>query len=93
MNNNRTLLQQNIIQTKTRYPFKCAVETPFYHMHSEPFWRLKKSADFVARPTYGIFAIRKCFEYAEIDEELFRLFSNSQSRENLRNRLRALLAN
>lgn len=79
------------IQTKTHYPFKRAVETPFYHMHSEPFWRLEKSRDFVQKPTYSILAIRKCFEYAEIDEELFHLMLDVQSRDIIRSSLIALL--
>lgn len=55
-----------------RYPFKCSIVNPFYHLQHEPFWRLVKSADFVERKEYtSIKMLRTCFAYAEIDEELF----------------------
>ena len=92
-NNNTICLYEGLsIKAQTRYPFKRAVETPFYHLGAEPFWRLKRSNDFVEKSAYGISAIRTCFEYAEIDEELFCLMSDTQSREFLINSLIALLA-
>lgn len=57
-----------------RYPFKCSIVNPFYHLQHEPFWRLIKSEDYVERKNYtSIKQLRTCFAYAEMDEELFLL--------------------
>ena len=55
-----------------RYPFKCSIVNPFYHLRHEPFWRLVKSEEFVERKDYtSIKLLRTCFAYAEMDEELW----------------------
>ena len=62
-----------------RYPFKCSIVNPFYHLQHESFWRLVKSADFVERKDYtSIKMLRTCFAYAEIDEELFLLMMDKE---------------
>lgn len=67
------------------YPFKCNIANPFYHMEHEPFWRLVKSEAFVKRTDYNLKALQTSFEYAEIDEDLFSLFLDTDAKERLRN--------
>lgn len=80
------------VQTNSRYPFKCAVETPFYHMNSEPFWRLEKSKDYISRSTYSISMLRKCFSFTEIDKELYNLIKDPVAEKMLRTYLLSLLS-
>lgn len=68
-----------------KYPFKCSIANPFFHMQSEPFWRLVKSDAYVKRPDYSVKGLQTCFEYAEIDEDLFSLFEDAEAREMFRN--------
>ena len=72
---------------------------PFYHMQHEPFWNLveKQEAMMAAEPVvpsheredlpkggYTVKAMRKGYEYAEIDEALFALLQNADNRALLR---------
>lgn len=66
----------------SRYPFKCSIANPYYHLQHEPFWRLVKGDGFVERKDYtSIKALRTCFAYAEMDEELFLLMKGKESAE------------
>lgn len=75
------------IKSGNKYPFKCSIENPFYHLQNEPFWRLIPSEDFVNKSNYSLGALRKCFLYAEIDQELFELLKDAESRKQIANEL------
>ena len=64
--------------------FKPAIGTPFYHMSSEPFWRLVPKDPSYAPNTTNITTLREHYEYAEIDSELFVLMLDADSRQRLR---------
>lgn len=78
------------VKSGNKYPFKCSIENPFYHMQREPFWRLVRSSDFVEKSNYGIAALRKCFLYAEIDQELFELLRENTTRDLIINEIKRL---
>ena len=73
------------------YPFQCRIEYPFFHMQNESFWHLHKSKDYVVRKEYSLASLQKCFDYALIDEELFRLLKNKDCRNALRSYLISLI--
>ena len=73
------------------YPFKCNIANPYYHLNSEPFWTLKKSPLWEKRTSWSVPQLRKCFEYALIDEELFCLLTQSESRKKIYRHLDNLL--
>ena len=75
------------VKSGSKYPFKCSIENPFYHLQNEPFWRLIPSKDFVNKSNYSLGALRKCFLYAEIDQELFELLKDAESRKQIANEL------
>ncbi len=67
--------------------FKPAVGTPFWHLNSEPFWRLVPFVggdDTIATlqkgNPYSIKAICENIRYAQIDQELFLLLQNEDDR-------------
>ena len=64
--------------------FKPAIGTPFYHMSSEPFWRLVPKDPSYAPNTTNITTLREHYDYAEIDSELFVLMLDADSRQRLR---------
>ena len=75
-----------------RYPFKCSIANPFYHLQHEPFWRLVRSSGFVERKDYtSIRMLRTCFAYAEIDEDLFLQMVDEESGEILADSLLRLI--
>ena len=62
---------------------------PFFHLKSEPFWRLvcKPGTEILLTSSNSVQSFRvldAAVEYAEIDEDLFRLLSDPVSRELLR---------
>ena len=64
-----------------RYPFKCSIENPFYHMQHEPFWKLVRRVDTPSpeRKFYtSIKALRLNYAYAEMDEELFEMMLDDE---------------
>lgn len=67
-----------------KYPFKCRIDNPYFHMQSEPFWRLIPSNDYVKRNGYNLQALKQCFECAEIDAELLELMKVSEMRSRMR---------
>jgi len=68
---------------KKTYPFKCNIANPFYHLSGEPFWTLKKSANWRQRASWSVTALRSDYEYAEMDEELFALIADNTSRKRI----------
>lgn len=79
--------------------FKPNIGQPYYHMDYEPFWRLVRKVDILqtavaaeptvrfgkkSKPAYTANSIRRDYEYADIDEELFRLMQNQDARAKLR---------
>lgn len=65
---------------KKAYPFKCNIANPFYHLSGEPFWTLKKSKEWKQRISWSLAALKKDYEYAIIDEDLFELMASEISR-------------
>lgn len=77
-----------------RYPFKCSIENPFYHMQHEPFWKLVRRVDTPSpeRKFYtSIKALRLNYAYAEMDEELFEMMKDKESSEIIMRKLEELL--
>jgi len=64
--------------------FKPAIGTPFYHLSSEPFWRLVPKDPSYAPNTTNITTLREHYQYAEIDPELFVLMLDADARQHLR---------
>jgi hypothetical protein len=54
-------------------------------MQYEPFWELIKSDSYVKRTNYSLKGLRSCFLYARIDQQLFELMQDVNSRDILRN--------
>ena len=76
-----------------RYPFKCSIENPFFHLRHEPFWRLVKRDDVEDGKKYysSIKALRTYFAYAEIDQELFGLMQQPETSFMIESKLLELL--
>lgn len=75
-----------------RYPFKCSIVNPFYHLQHEPFWRLEKSEGYVERKSYtSIKQLRSCFAYAEMDERLFLMMRDKEKAVVIENKLLGLI--
>ncbi len=63
---------------------------PFYHMRSEPFWALipnKGFTDQAGRTISSMTKLNQIYSGAKIDEELFGLMADMNSRESLRHAL------
>lgn len=66
--------------------FKPSIGTPFWHLHSESFWRLishngtEVTKESVSGAKYSVGSLRKNVAYAEIDKELFELFQSEYAR-------------
>lgn len=56
---------------------------PFYHMHSEPFWRLVPRDEGVTPNVTSISGLRRHYVCAEIDNEMFIILSNAENRATL----------
>lgn len=80
-----------MVKSGNKYPFKCSIENPFYHMQREPFWRLIHSQNYVEKTNYSIASLRKCFLYANIDQELLELLQRNETRELITNELGRLI--
>lgn len=78
-----------------RYPFKCSIENPYYHLQNEPFWKLVKREEVGDGKKYysSVKALRTHFDYAEIDQELFEYMSQQESASVIGNKLQELLLN
>lgn len=62
--------------------------TPFFHLGSEPFWKLMKSDEYELHKEYSFVALRKCFYGAKIEDDLWEYMMNVTSRKLL---VRAIL--
>ena len=67
-----------------RYPFKCNIANPFFHLSNEPFWNLVPSAEWKARKEYSLSQLKREFLYAELLPDLFDLMLDKDMREHLR---------
>lgn len=69
--------------------FQPKIEYPYYHMKSEPFWRIVYNPKVQVEKitNYSLANLRQKIAYASIDEELFVLLQNP----NIRARLRVVL--
>jgi len=78
-----------------RYPFKCSIENPYYHLQSEPFWKLVKREEVGDEKKYysSVKALRTHFAYAEIDQELFEFMTRLESAFVIEDKLHELLQN
>ena len=65
--------------------FKPNIQMPFYHLHTEGFWELIKSPDYVNRSGYSLNQLKVCFVGAQLPEDLTLLITNPQTREKLKN--------
>lgn len=79
------------LELSNKYPFKCTIANPFYHMQHEPFWRLIPSDVYVKKNNYDLRSLKKCFLYAEMDEQLFRMMQDNTSRDKLKTILESLI--
>lgn len=62
-------------------PFHCVLAAPFFQMGGEPFWRLVPARGFQKEADYRTMdAIRRSFEYAKLDDDLFFYLSNETTR-------------
>lgn len=75
--------------------YKCTVWTPFWHLGYESFWNFEPqkgvSLDFIKTLAEGhtasIGKMKQYIQYAKLDEELFNLFHESDSRKILNSTL------
>ena len=89
-------LQQQFKHNWDRYVgrsvvFKPLIGTPFFHLHSEPFWRLVpfeggevRIQELKKSNPYSVGTMRKNFRGAKIDAELFNLLRDEDARAKLR---------
>lgn len=76
---NRRLSGGLIISAPNPYPFKCSIENPFFHLSGEPFWQLVKCDEkHVLLKNYSLKQLKRHFQYAEINQELFNLISSEE---------------
>ncbi|MBJ2184676.1 MAG: hypothetical protein JFR38_09255 [Muribaculaceae bacterium] len=60
--------------------FSCALNYPFQHMSSSPFWTLVKLPSYEFKKEYSMSALKKNFAGAIINEDLFQLIKDETSR-------------
>lgn len=65
------------------YPFKCNIANPYYHLSGEPFWMLEKSPLWRNRNSWSVPQLRRYFEYAILDDGLFALLSQPDTRQKI----------
>ena len=68
----------------TEHKYKCNIALPFYHMKSEPFWKLQPSCYYEEKSSYNTKDLQSCFDYAIIDKELFTLLQDASNAVKLR---------
>lgn len=71
------------IGVSSRYPFKCNIANPFFHLSNEPFWNLVPSAEWKARKDYSLSQLKREFLYAELLPDLFDLMLDEELRTHL----------
>lgn len=70
-----------------KYPFKCNIANPYFHMQNEPFWQLIKSDDWKQSSSVSVPSLCRWYQYAELDENLFEMMKTGASREAIRRTL------
>ena len=83
------ILQHRFKQNWKRYVsrssgFNCAMQYPFYHLSSSPFWHLRRTSDYVESAPTSMKALKKSYVGADIDQALFNLMQDPRTREELR---------
>lgn len=68
--------------------FNPVFATPFFHLSSEPFWKLMKSDNYVEKKEYSLGALRESFYGAKLPDDLCQYMAEPASRQRLK---RALL--
>ena len=71
------------IGVDSKYPFKCNIAKPFFHLSNEPFWNLVPSSEWKERKEYSLSQLKKEFLYAELLPDLFELMLDEELRTNL----------
>ena len=79
------------LEVERKYPFKCNIANPFYYLQFDKFWHLHQSEQYQKRPSYSLAMLRKCFDYAELDEQLFELMQEDEARGEMRRHLEAMV--
>ncbi len=64
--------------------FRPAIEMPFFHLHTEGFWNLIKTTDYVNRDNYSFNQLKRCFYGVQLPSDLIKLINDSTSREALK---------
>lgn len=67
--------------------FRPAIEMPFFHLHTEGFWNLIKTTDYVNRDNYSFKQLKRCFYGVQLPSDLIKLINDSTSREALKDSL------
>lgn len=75
------------LELTKKYPFKCNIANPYYHMQHEPFWILVKSDQWKQSSCVSVPSLCKWYQYAELDENLFEMMKTGASREAIRRTL------
>lgn len=74
-----------------KYPFKCNIANPFFHLNHESFWTLIESKNYVKKSVYSIKNLQICYEYAVISDDLFELMKDTNIRNKMQSRLEGML--
>lgn len=80
-----------VLEIKKKYPFKCSIANPFYHMNHEPYWKLVPSENYIKKQDYSVKGLQTCFLYAELSLNLYDLMRDEQEREKMRTLLKSII--
>lgn len=67
--------------------FRASIEMPFFHLHTEGFWELIRTPDYVKRNSYSLNQLKVCFEGAKLPNDLVALIKDSFNCQILKNNL------
>lgn len=84
-------VMEELLVVERAYPFRCAIDKPYYHMKAEPFWHLQPTDKWQKHREYTVAQLRQCYQDALIDPELFNLMSAPASRMAIYQHLKDLL--
>ena len=86
---NKILVSEELATTFNKYwnilasEYKGGFHYPFFHLQSEGFWHLTLKPDFNGLQPKTMNKLKQSVEYASLDEELFTLIQDSESRKEL----------
>ena len=86
---NKILVSEELIDTFNKYwnilasEYKGGFHYPFFHLQSEGFWHLTLKPDFNGLQPKTMNKLKQSVEYASLDEELFTLIQDPESRKEL----------